>query len=321
MSVRTSFTRRHLIGALGAAGVAGARGVAFAARAGADGVDKDDEPWNPAPPSTGISPRDLANPIVQTLSGVDFMPEDNIGLTWAYGGSGGVFVTAGASTFSGGLRLPVGAVITGAQMLIDPHGVARQLFLQRYRAIPTGAESVAYAFSTAGTAPEAVPLAVTHTIGAGWAYRFEIVLSVGGPTLYGAAVTYTIPPDPAYPAPPPTPVGLFVPFTGANPRVYDTRAGAGKLAANQERVIPLGVPGTAQAAVFNLTVTETQTAGFVACFGADIAWPGNSSINWYEAGANTANLVTCAVDASGQIKIRGGNDATHVVIDLVGTFA
>lgn len=49
--------------------------------------------------------------------------------------------------------------------------------------------------------------------------------------------------------------------------------------------------------------------------------PRNSSVNWYALGANTANLVVCAVDATGKIKIRGVVDSTHVVIDLIGTFA
>ena len=104
--------------------------------------------------------------------------------------------------------------------------------------------------------------------------------------------------------------GLFVPFAGVNPRVYDSRAGGVKLAADEERVVPLGVPGTVKAAVFNLTVTQTQAQGFVSCFRADIAFPGNSSINWYEPGADVANLVICAVDSSGQVHVRGGRDST-----------
>lgn len=166
--------------------------------------------------------------------------------------------------------------------------------------------------STAGADVEAVTFSLTHAVDPAWNYiLLSPQMDAAGPILYGAEVTYTIPTDPT---------GVFVPFAGSNPRVYDSRTGAGKLAGGAERVIPLGVPGTVKAAVFNITVTETETAGFVACFKADIAWPGNSSVNWYESGANTANLVICAVDATGAIRIRGGNDDTHVVIDLIGTF-
>ena len=310
MTAHRPLSRRHVIGGLGAAGAAtatgfGLPGMAFAA----DGV--------------AASPRDLPNPIVQDFSASDFMPggNDQGNLVWGYYGTGSVRVTTGGETFSCGLRLPAGAVITGARFVILPNGAPRPLNLVRHRVIPPATETVASATSTSGFSSEVVPLAVNHTIEAGWAYRFEIFLTTGGAVLYGAQVTYTIPPDPPYPGGPAPVTGVFVPFSGSNPRVYDSRTGAGKLAANEERVIPLGVPGSVRAAVFNITVTETQTAGFVACFKADTTWPGNSSVNWYQGGANTANLVVCAVDTAGAIKIRGGNDSTHVVIDLIGTFA
>jgi hypothetical protein len=68
--------------------------------------------------------------------------------------------------------------------------------------------------------------------------------------------------------------------------------------------------------VINLTVTETEGAGFVAVFPGDVAYPGNSSINWFAPNANIANGVITAVDATGQVKI-GGVNPTHVVIDVL----
>jgi hypothetical protein len=52
------------------------------------------------------------------------------------------------------------------------------------------------------------------------------------------------------------------------PRVLDTRTGPlGKLNANEERRVTLtGVPGFAASAVINLTVTDTEGAGYVAVF-------------------------------------------------------
>jgi hypothetical protein len=73
--------------------------------------------------------------------------------------------------------------------------------------------------------------------------------------------------------------------------------------------------------VLNLTVTETEGAGgFVAVFPANVAWPGNSSINWSGPDQNVANGVITAMDPSGRIKIRGGAASTQVVIDRIGWF-
>jgi hypothetical protein len=321
MTFESSITRRRLIGGLGAAGIVTATGVGLAGSADAatDGDQNDGLAPVPSAPPRAIDAHDLANPIVQTLGAIDFQPANAAAaLAYAYVIPGGVQVTAGSAFFNAGLRLPVGATIIGAKVFVNPNGGGVSPHIERYDPLVPAFEDLTSGSSTTGTSPELVNLPLTHVVQAGWNYRIDnIVLASGGAILYGAEVTYTIPPDPPVPAP----TGVFVPFTGINPRVYDSRVSAGKLANNQERVIPLGVPGTVKGAVFNLTVTETQTAGFVACFKADITWPGNSSINWYETGANTANLVVCAVDAAGQIRIRGGVDSTHVVIDLIGTFA
>jgi hypothetical protein len=116
------------------------------------------------------------------------------------------------------------------------------------------------------------------------------------------------------------PAQSFVPFSGGPPRVLDTRVSGGKLADGVERTVNLGFPG-ARGAVLNLTVTETEGAGgFVAVFPANVAWPGNSSINWSGPDQNVANGVITAMDPSGQIKIRGGAASTQVVIDRIGWF-
>jgi hypothetical protein len=128
-----------------------------------------------------------------------------------------------------------------------------------------------------------------------------------------AAVRYGyVTPPPPIVAPP-----AFIPFT-PTVRLLDTRLQGGKLKANEERVVALGVPPTAQAAVINLTVTGTENAGFVAVFPADSAWPGNSSINWSASDENVANLVITATDAAGGIRLRGSVNRTHVVIDVQG---
>jgi len=105
------------------------------------------------------------------------------------------------------------------------------------------------------------------------------------------------------------------------PRVLDTRVSGGKLRNNEERVVATRVPTRASAAVINLTVTETEQGGFVAVFPANSTWPGNSSINWSSSGQNLANSVITATDPTGHIRIRGGVNPTHVVIDVQGYFA
>jgi len=132
--------------------------------------------------------------------------------------------------------------------------------------------------------------------------------SMGGSAVFGCSIGYV----------PPT--QSFMPFSGGDPRVLDTRQPGpltGKLGPGQEKVVPLGVAG-ARSAVLNLTITETVGTGFVAVFPAGVAWPGNSSINWSASNQNIANGVISAVDGNGAIKIRGGSNPTHVVIDRIG---
>ncbi len=116
------------------------------------------------------------------------------------------------------------------------------------------------------------------------------------------------------------PTQSFMPFSGGEPRVLDTRLPGphtGKLGPGEERLIDLGFAG-ARSAVINLTVTETVAGGFVAVFAGGIPWPKNSSINWSASNQNIANGVITALDANGRITIRGGSNPTHVVIDRIG---
>jgi hypothetical protein len=120
--------------------------------------------------------------------------------------------------------------------------------------------------------------------------------------------------------PPPAPPSGFVAAAPIR-RVLDTRVTGDPIQNNEERIVATGVPAHAAAAVINLTVTETEQAGFVAVFRADTTWPGNSSINWSSSGQNLANSVITATDPTGHIRIRGGVNSTHVVLDVQGYFA
>ena len=115
-------------------------------------------------------------------------------------------------------------------------------------------------------------------------------------------------------------------------RAYDSRDNAGaKIAAPETRTISLAsgkdaakatfiaVPPGATAAIITLTVTETVGAGgFLKIYNAGIAEPATSSINWAGANQNIAVSTQVSVDAAGQVKVTGGANPTHFVIDVVG---
>jgi hypothetical protein len=129
----------------------------------------------------------------------------------------------------------------------------------------------------------------------------------------------------------PTPAGeahlLPVPL-----RAYDSRdAGGTKLAALQTRTISLAtgkdiagvshiaVPPGATAAIVTLTVTETVgPGGFVKLYSAGISEPATSSINWAGTDQNIAVSTQVSVDPAAAVKITGGANSTHVVIDVIG---
>lgn len=110
-------------------------------------------------------------------------------------------------------------------------------------------------------------------------------------------------------------------FVAVNPvnRVVDSRVGGGKVSSDEERVVALGVPGFARAAVINVTITETEDAGFAAVYPAhQPPWPGNSNINWSSDDQNLANQVLTPTDPDGRVNIRVGGGRTHVVVDVHG---
>ena len=79
------------------------------------------------------------------------------------------------------------------------------------------------------------------------------------------------------------------------------------------------VPAGATAAVVTLTVTETNgPGGFLKLYGAASAEPATSSINWSGSDQNLSVSTLVAVDASGQVKVTGGANSTHFVIDVIG---
>ncbi len=170
--------------------------------------------------------------------------------------------------------------------------------------LPAGVMASTTTLALDGTPPFGQPITISATS----TYTIEIFGSATT-SIYGITFGYV----------PPT--QSFIPFVGT-PRVLDTRdpaiGGGGKLAPGEERIVALGFPG-ARGAVLNMTLADTEgNGGFVAVFPADIAWPLNSSINWSGPNQFIANGVITAVDAAGQIKIRGGSQKASVIIDRIG---
>jgi hypothetical protein len=150
--------------------------------------------------------------------------------------------------------------------------------------------------------------------------------------LMGVRIGYTRPASPVSPA------NSFYPISPG--RVYDSRwavFGATKIAGGENRTISVKdrrrispddgvvdlvdfVPAAARAIAYNLTVTETVNAGFLAVTPGDATTFGASTINWASTGLNLANGTIVQLDSTRSIKVFAGG-TTHFIIDVVGYFA
>lgn len=114
-------------------------------------------------------------------------------------------------------------------------------------------------------------------------------------------------------------------------RIYDSRTdtillGGRKLAAEQSIIVTVGVPGETRflaAAFLNVTVTETEGAGFLRVFASDLSGeqpvPETSNVNWSANGLTLANLALTTVGGESGVEIFcGGAGRTHVIVDLQG---
>jgi hypothetical protein len=108
-------------------------------------------------------------------------------------------------------------------------------------------------------------------------------------------------------------------------RAYDSRAvvADGKLVVGTPRVVDLSgsVPTTARAAVVTVTVTQTVGGGYVTAYSnALTAVPATSTVNWTAPNSDVATTTTVAVDGSGKIALLAGQNATHVIVDVIGYY-
>ena len=84
----------------------------------------------------------------------------------------------------------------------------------------------------------------------------------------------------------------------------------------------IGVPAGTAAVAMNITVTGTETGGYVSvypCANTDTAVPNTSNVN-YGPDATVANSATMPLSDDGYICVKAVG-TTHVLIDIAGTLA
>jgi len=103
-------------------------------------------------------------------------------------------------------------------------------------------------------------------------------------------------------------------------RVYDSRQRGGKIYAGQTQRISRSASGI-YAASFNVTVTDTNSGGWLALYPGDTNYAGTSSVNWFGTGQTLANSAYLRVDTADDgvyIRCGSGTASTHFILDLVG---
>jgi hypothetical protein len=301
----SEISRRTILAGLGAAAGVGALATGFEATA------------NAAPRGSGTVVRGIttsALPAVTPglgyvlLDGLAFLP-DNPMVHPRTSNTGSGYTTTAAFRLDAALVVPLGSQLKEISVAYSAPAPASSPALLIFRQ-PLGdvLQSVATVNLPESAAQSVVTAQLNEAVDGSSTYNLQFFVGFTNPTafIYAVRVGY-LPPAQA-----------FVPISPSK-RVLDTRLTGGKLNPNEERIIPLdGVPSFARGAVINLTVTETEGAGYVAVFPAGTTWPGNSSVNWSGPDENVANAVLTATDANGRITIRGGVNRTQVVIDAVG---
>jgi len=129
----------------------------------------------------------------------------------------------------------------------------------------------------------------------------------------------------------PSPLKGFGQFTPLQQpvRIFDTRIGIGRPGSSP---IPAGVPipvqvtgsaagalTTAGSVVMNVTVVGPTSAGYLTVYPNGAAVPNASNLN-FSAGQVVPNLVTTKIGTNGQVMLLLSAGASHVLVDVVGTY-
>jgi hypothetical protein len=178
--------------------------------------------------------------------------------------------------------------------------------------LPSGVWNLATAPMPTGSGIQQLTFTPNHTIDRGsYYYAIDMLFGAGAPTgsqeFAGAKVTYGVPVS-----------NGFFPVSPSR-RVADTRSGT-RLGANQQSIVDVSayVPAGARFAIATLTATGTVGGGFLSAFPADVAWPGNSSLNWTASNQDLANTIVVGLSSAGAFAVRCGGGSTHVLVDITG---
>jgi hypothetical protein len=149
-------------------------------------------------------------------------------------------------------------------------------------------------------------------------------------TALGGAAAVLLPGQPASAQTPPAGplVALLAPVRVYDSRVDDILPGRRKLQSGDTVVVTVSpaYQGQAAAVFVNVTVTQTEGAGYLVVFAADFSGerpiPPTSNINWSTTGQTVANFALTAVGAENGVFVHcDGGGRTHVVVDVYGYVA
>lgn len=323
MSKSHEMNRRTVFAGVAAAGTAGLLlpGTALAetptAEPGPAGPAGGRQPQAAPPGLTPISSAPKSGYSYRFVDMWDFTPE-NFASGRAWSSAGGVYAPlSGGDTMWVTIEIPPGAIVGDVEWYVS--ATADTLLMGRVwvagtpTLMKTVVDGVIAGSSTFGLVRAFRIVASTATNGP-FPHGTKLALGVFTPADYSVAVN-----------------GVRIGFTKAPTgqvllskpvRMYDSRSGA-RIAAGQVRTHQLAsqVPVGATGVLLNVTVTGTQSSGFLTVYASDQSAPGTSSINWDSSGRTLANAVTSAIPASRSINVRCGSSSTHYIVDLVGYLA
>ena len=154
--------------------------------------------------------------------------------------------------------------------------------------------------------------------------RRRMIVAVGGatamsPVALGATSAAAAPPSGQL-------ITLLTPLRLYDSRTDTTLLGGEKLVAGQAITITVAVPDEDRflmAVFLNVTITESEGAGFLRVNGTDSSGerpaPITSNVNWSQDDQTLANLVLTSVGSEAGVDIfAGGSGRTHVVVDVQG---
>lgn len=320
---RPRITRRGLVRGVGVAGVAGAAALVVPAYASAGPVDVVPVPG----PADGnrhyAAPGNLPTPIASApiagftyvyLDMFDFTPENfangrawtlNGGTYAPLGGNGMMWATA---------QLPPGASVGDTEWYVWANQDNTELATRVWVAgQPQLTSVISSALVNADPSIRAIRVPAPSTSNGPFPAGVKVALGIRtysdkSVVINGARIGYTLAPT--------GPVLLPAPV-----RLYDSRPGT-KIEHGQTRSHGLAsrLPVGAVGAILNVTVTGTESGGFLTVYSASAPAPGTSSINWSTSGQTVANGVQTAVSGARAIKVTcgGAGARTDYLVDLVG---